>query len=130
MGVGVEEVHSERTQSGGNFDDDEAEEDEEDLSTGEDLGGGAEEDVGDSRDFNENRSSRDSRDDSIVEGPMAHGGGDRATSSLEGCCKYKDQSKSKMSIYLEDNSCECSLTFTYAWDTRHGWKNIESWYMQ
>ena len=38
----------------------------------------------DSRDFSDNGSSRDSEDDSIVEGAIAHGGGDRVATSLEG----------------------------------------------
>ena len=52
--MGVEDVHIGRTWSAGNFDDDEAEEGEEDSGSGEaDLGGGAEEDMGDSGDFND-----------------------------------------------------------------------------
>ena len=40
--------------------------------------------MGDSGDFSESGSSRDSRDDSIVEGAMVLGGGDRVATSLEG----------------------------------------------
>ena len=84
-GVDVEEVHTRRTQSGENFDDDEAEEGEEDSSSGEaDFGGGAEEDTRDLGDFSDSGFSGDSRDDSIVEGAMVLGGGDRAATSLEG----------------------------------------------
>ena len=74
--MGVEEAHIGRAQSEGNFYDDKAEE------GGEDLGGGLEEDMGDSGDFSESRSF--SKDNSIVEGAMVHGGGDRAATSLEG----------------------------------------------
>ena len=49
-GVGVEEVHTGRAESRGNFDDDEAEDGEEDSGNGEDLGGGAKENMGDSGD--------------------------------------------------------------------------------
>ena len=85
-GVGVKEVQTRRTQSRGNFDDDEAEEGEEDSSSGkEDLGGGIEEDdMGDSGDSSESGSSGDSRDDNIVEGAIVHGGGDQVVASLEG----------------------------------------------
>ena len=48
------------------------------------MGGGAEEDMGDSGNFSESGSSGDSRDDSIVEGAIVLGGGDRATIPLEG----------------------------------------------
>ena len=83
-GVGVEEVHIGRAQSEGNFDNDEAEEGEEDSgSGGEDLGDGAEEDMGDLEDFSNSRSSRDFKDDNIIEGAMALGGRDQAMSSLE-----------------------------------------------
>ena len=84
-GVGVEDVHIGRARSKGNSDDHEAEEGEEDSGSGEaDLGGGAQDDIGDSGDFSDILSSRDSEDDSIVEGAIAHGVGDRATTSLEG----------------------------------------------
>ena len=84
-GVGGEDVHIGRTRSEGNFDDDEAEEGELDSGSGKaDLGGGAEEDMGDSGDFSDNGFSGDSEDDSIVEGAMAHGGRDRVAQSLEG----------------------------------------------
>ena len=83
--VDVEEVHTGRAQSRGNFDDDKAEEDEEDSDSGEQkLERGAEEDKADSRDSGENGSSGDSRDDSIVEGAMVFRGGDRVVASLEG----------------------------------------------
>ena len=83
--MGVEEVHTVRIQFRGDFDFNEAEEGEEDSSSGEeDLGGRAEEDMGDSRNFNKSGSSGVSRDDSIVEGAMVLGGGDRATIPLEG----------------------------------------------
>ena len=85
IGVGVEDVHIGRARSEGNFDDDEAEEGEEDSSSGEaDLEGRAEEDIGDSGDFNDNGSFEDSEDDNIVEGAMAHGRRDQAAESLEG----------------------------------------------
>ena len=84
-GVGVEEAHIGRAQYEGNFDNDEVEEGEEGSSNGEaDLGGGAEEDMGDLGDFSESGSSGDSRDDSIIEEVMAHGGGDQVATSLEG----------------------------------------------
>ena len=80
-GVGIEDVHIRRAQSEGNFDDDEADEGKEDSSSGEaDLGGGAEEDMedwrdfsdngssGDLEDFSDNGSSGDLEDDSTIEG--------------------------------------------------------------
>ena len=82
--VDVEEVHTGRAQSRGNFDN-KAEEDEEDSDSGEqDLERGAEEDITDSGDSSENGSFGDSRDDSVVKGAMVLGGSDRVVASLEG----------------------------------------------
>ena len=83
--VGIENVHIERTRSEGNLDDDEAKEGEEDSSSGEvDLGGGAEEDMGDLGDFSNSGSFKDLEDDSIVKGAMAHGVGDQVAALFEG----------------------------------------------
>ena len=76
MGVGVEEKHTGSIQSWGNSMITEQRRAKKDLGSGEeDLGGGAEEDVGDLGDFSESGSSRNSRDDNIVEGAMVLGGG-------------------------------------------------------
>ena len=84
-GVDVEEVHTRRAQSRGNFNDDEAEEDEEESDSGEhDLERGGEEDIAYPGDSSENGSSGDSRDDSIAEGAIILGGGNRVVASLEG----------------------------------------------
>ena len=95
------------------------EEGEEDSSSGEaDLGGGAEEDMGDLGDFSYSGSSTDSEGDKSMEGAMAHDVGDRATTSLEGDVIDTGTSPSRgRQSFQQTTRCERHPAFIYAWST-------------